>query len=473
MRRVDIEEAIGREPLVVVELVLALQARVAELEKRLDRNSKNSSMPPSAEFGMTRAERRAKERERAKAKRSGKKPGGQPGHEGSSRKMAPPEKVTERFSHKPQCCGGCGESFNGSEKEVGDPVAHQIWELPEIDPLIFEHLLLRLSCSNCGKAQLADLPQGISPSAFGPKLQAHIAVLAGVYRLSRSQIASFVSEIFRTSISVGAVDKTLMRSSALLADPWQALKDAVRSAEVVHCDETGWRLKGAQSWLWVASSSLAACYRIDPSRSQKAAKELLGADFGAIAVTDRYKGYYWLDVLQQQMCWAHIIRQFQALSERGGAPGRFGKKLLRAAGEIFNYHREYLEGEKDLDWLKEKLSPTRKRLNDLLIAGTRSRDKKSASFCRGLLADWDALWTFCEIENVPLTNNQAERALRHPVILRKISLGSQSVGGNHWIERILSIRETCRLQKRSVLAYLTEATIAAHHGNPAPSLLPP
>lgn len=465
----EIEELRAQNAL-LRERVSELQTQIGELKRRLSQNSQNSSKPPSTDPPMTRQQRRALARERAK--RSPRSAGGQPGHEGHHRQMAPPERVDERIEHLPEACFGCGEHFSGSEEQVGDPVIHQQWELPPIRPLIFEYALRRVRCPNCGRPQLADLPRGISPSAFGPKLAAHIAALAGVFRLSRAQVTGVVSEMFGIPISTGAVDSTLMRMSAVLADPWEQLREAVREAEVVHADETGWRLRGRQQWLWIAASSLAACYRIDPSRSQRAAKELLGADFGAIAITDRYCGYHWLDVLQQQLCWAHVVRQLVSLSERGGAPGRLGKKLLETAREIFAYHRHYLEGKKSLDWLRGKLSPTQERIHQLLTQGTRCRNKKTASFCAGLLGDWDALWTFCEVPGIPLTNNPAERALRHAVIMRKISLGSQSIQGNYWIERILSVRETCRLQKRSVLAYLTEAAVAGDNRKPAPSLVP-
>ncbi|MCA1679549.1 MAG: transposase, partial [Actinobacteria bacterium] len=106
-------------------------------------------------------------------------------------------------------------------------------------------------------------------------------------------------------ISVGAVDAAIMRMSAALHDPWTGLRDAVRHADAVYADETSWRLQGQTQWLWVAASALLACYRIDPSRSRKAAQALLGEDFGSFVVTDRYAGYHWLDVLQQQLCWAH------------------------------------------------------------------------------------------------------------------------------------------------------------------------
>jgi transposase len=171
--------------------------------------------------------------------------------------------------------------------------------------LIFEHRLHRLVCPGCGRACLAGLPAGVSASAFGPRLEAHVAMLAGVFRLSRRQIVQTVEEVFGIPISLGAVDRTIMRMSAVLADPWAELREAVRRAEVVHADETSWRLRGAQQWLWLAASALYACYRIDPSRSQRAAKDLLGEDFGGFVICDRYAGYHFLDVLQQQLCWSH------------------------------------------------------------------------------------------------------------------------------------------------------------------------
>jgi transposase len=154
---------------------------------------------------------------------------------------------------------------------------------------------------------------GVPASAVGPRLEAHIAVMAGVYRLSRRQIVELLDEMFGCQISVGAVDATIMRMSGVLADPWRELRDAVRQAQAVHADETSWRLRGQTNWLWVAASALMACYRIDPSRGQAAAKELLGEDFGSFVITDRYAGYHWLDVLQQQLCWCHAIRQFVSL----------------------------------------------------------------------------------------------------------------------------------------------------------------
>jgi transposase len=461
-------------------LIDALQARITEqaavieeFERRVNRNSSNSSLPPSSDQPLTRAERRRRAREKLKQmSKQQRKPGGQPGHEGKHRVMAPAERVARRSEHLPAVCG-CGHRFAGSEERAGDPVIHQQWELPPIRPLIFQYDLVRLRCPCCRKPRLAELPAGVSWSPFAPRLQAHIGVLAGVYRLSRRQVRDVVGEMFGIPISTGAVDATIMRMSVILKDPWEQLRASVQAAQQVHADETGWRLRGAYECLWVATTALAACYRIDPHRSQAAAKELLGEEFGGFVICDRYVGYHWLDVLQQQLCWAHAIRQLVALSERPGAPGKLGRKLLDAAREVIKTHRRSLQDDHDLDWLRAQLAPLREQIQTLLEKGARGRDQKTANFCAGLLEEYNALWTFCDVQDlqIPITNNAAERALRHAVILRRVQGGTQSDHGSRWIERILSIRETMRLQDRSALDYLIQAANAWHAGQPAPSPL--
>jgi transposase len=460
-------------------LIATLRARIAEqaamieeLERRVNRNSGNSSNPPSSDPPKSRAERRREARAKLK-ELSKRKPGGQPGHEGKHRELVGSERVDRRSEHLPQrCC--CGHRFDGSEERVGEPLVHQKWELPPIRPLVFQYDLLRLRCPCCGKPRLAELPEGVSWSAFEPRLEAHIAVLAGVYRLSRRQVRQVVHEVFGCPISVGAVDAAIMRMSAILKDPWEQLREYIQKAQQVHADETGWRLSGAQQYLWVATSALAACFRIDPHRSQQAAKELLGEQFGGFVISDRYTGYHWLDVLQQQLCWAHVIRQLVEVSERQRTPGKLGRKLLKAAREVIATHRRYLEEDHDLDWLREQLSPLRERIQGLLEQGARGRHQRTANFCAGLLEEYDALWTFCDVNDIeiPLTNNAAERALRHAVIMRRVQGGTQSEQGNRWIERILSVRETLRLQDRPALDYLIRAATAGHHRQPTPSLLP-
>ena len=444
----------------------ALRARIEELERRLGQNSQNSSRPPSSDPPSAP--------ERKRGKRSRRKRGGQPGHPAGKRELVAPERVNERLERWPEDCSGCGHDLGGQEREsVGEPLIFQQAELPPVSVLISEYVRHRVRCERCGRLTLAGLPAGVSESVLAPRFEAVIATLAGSYRLSRRQIAALVQELFGWPLSTGAIDKAIMRVSGILEDPWRELAEAIRQAEVVHADETSWRMGAAKQWLWVAAGALVACYRIDPSRGQAAAKELLGEDFGGFVVSDRYAGYHFLDVLQQQLCWAHAIRQLVEISEREGAPGRLGEKLVKAARGVIAVHHRYLQEEHTLAWLKRELSPLRDRIHGLLEQGERGRHEKTANFCAGLLKEYDALWTFCEVQGIDPTNNAAERALRHGVILRKVNGGSKSEEGNRFIERILSTRETCRLQRRSMLDYLTAAVTAARLGEPVPTLLPP
>jgi transposase len=468
--REDVEALHAQGVDALLAVIRRFEDRIEELERKVNRDSGNSSLPPSSDPPASRAERRRAAREAYK--RSMRKSGGQPGHQGKSRELVAPERLDGRVGHLPDRCG-CGREFDGSEERVGDPVCHQQFELPVIVPLVFEHARLRLRCPACQKATLASLSAG-ALSGFGPRIDAHIAMLAGVFRLSRDQVRQTVVEVFGIPASTGSVDNAIMRMSAILADPWTELREAIRKAQVVHADETTWRLAGATQWLWVAASALVACFRIDPSRSQAAAKELLGDEFGGFVVSDRYAGYHFLDVLQQQLCWCHVIRQLVEVSQRSGATGRRGTQLVKLAREVIAIHREFLTDGHDARWLSDQLTPLRAQIRTLLEQCAAGHHTRTANFAAGLLDEYDALWTFCDVPDLQIspTNNAAERAVRHAVLQRRIQGGTQSDQGNRWIERIQSVRETCRLQDRPVLGYLTQVATASRRRLPVPSLVP-
>lgn len=450
--------------------VQELAAEVQELRRQIDRDSSNSSSPPSSDPPKSRAERRAAARQAYK--RSMRQSGGQPGHQGKTRELAAAERVDRRVAHLPDRCG-CGHQFSGVEQRVGDPVCHQQWELPPARPVVIEHDRVRLACPGCGRAVLAELP-GPALSGYGPRLEAHIVMFAGVFRLSRAQVCEVIGEMFGVPASTGTVDNVIARANRILADPWEQLRDAVRAAESVHMDETSWRLAGATEWLWVAASALAACFRIDPHRSQAAAKDLIGEDYGGFVISDRYAGYHFLDILQQQLCWAHVIRQFREISQRDGVCGERGEELVSLAREVIGTHHAYLSDGHDGEWLATGLAPLRTSIQALLERCAAGRDQRTAAFATGLLAEFDALWTFADVPAAGLdpTNNTAERAIRHAVLMRKLQGGTQSQRGDRWVERIQSVRETCRLQHRPILDWLTDAIAAGHRGSPIPSLVP-
>ena len=236
-------------------------------------------------------------------------------------------------------------------------------------------------------------------------------------------------------------------------------------------DETSWRQAGDTRWLSVAAAVDAALFQIAVRRDRDAARALLGDDPDGVIVSDRYSVYLYIDASKRQLCLAHVLRDFVALGERAGAPGRLGRKLQKCLADTFKILKAPGRDVADLDALAAELAPHRQLLRELLEQGTRGRDPQTARFCTGLLERYDALWTFTRIAGVPATNNTAERALRHGVLWRKTSYGTQTDHGNRAVERLLTIRETCRLQHRRLHTYLAEAIAAHQHGQPIPAPL--
>jgi transposase len=192
-----------------------------------------------------------------------------------------------------------------------------------------------------------------------------------------------------------------------------------------------------------------------------------------VIVCDRYAVYLFIDDSQRQLCLAHVLRDFIALGERGGAPGRLGRKLTRQLGDVFATLNAPGRDRGDLATLAADTQPARERIGELLAQGARCRDLKTSRFASGLLAHERALWTFTRLPGVPATNNASERALRHAVMWRKTSYGTQTDHGDRLVKRLLTLRETCRLQGRRMHEYLTAAITADLHGQPIPTLLTP
>jgi transposase len=441
-----------------------LEARVAELEQRLGRTSRNSSLPPSSDPPSV---------VKRPGKRSGRGRGGQPGHPGASRMQVPPERVDVVVEHWPSRCGGCDRDFDpGDRVEAGAPRRHQVAELPELAVTVTEHRLHAVGCS-CGKTTRASLPAGVAESAFGPRLQAAVATLATRQRLSRRQISEMLDELHGCPVSVGAVDAIIGRVGEALFDPYSELRQVLPTMPVVHADETGWALAGERRWLWGGFTRTIAVFAFHQSRSQKACRELLGETPAGIVVSDRFGGYNHLPPGRRQVCWAHLARDFQAVSDRQlPADRRLGRQLLKISHAVFAAYDDY-RAHRDPARLAREIEPTQQKLRALLGPASRGRREKTAGLARDLLKRWESLWLFVEHpDQVGPTNNHAERGLRPAVIKRKLSFGSSSERGLRATERLLTADGSCRLQHRSLFHYLTETLAAVTAGQPTPTLIP-
>jgi transposase len=244
----------------------------------------------------------------------------------------------------------------------------------------------------------------------------------------------------------------------------------VRGADALNMDETGWRLKGSQRALWGAFTDRHAVLAIAPDRHEDHARDLLG-DTKAIVTSDRWWAYGHLPVARRQVCWSHLQRDFAAHAEGLDSEKQFGEHGPRICEQLF-WAWEVFQHTGDRRELKLAIRALRREFKPVLRkhAGRGARYRRGRRFARNLLAIWPTLWTFAEHPGVQPTNNHAERALRGAVIYRKLSLGSQSEGGERRIERLLSAHTTCRLQRRSLHAYLIDLLGTHARGDPTPLL---
>ena len=447
----------------LVEANERLEARVAELERRLKRSSRNSSLPPSQDPPS------APPRQRGKG--SGRKRGGQRRHEGRYRRLLPSGQVDEIVEHWPDRCRSCAHAFADRERvAAAEPSRRQLAELAPIAVRVTEHRLHRVCCPACATVTTAEPPAG-SRWAFGPRLQAAVVTLAVRNRVSRRDTTELARELFGVELATGSVDAIIQRAGEALAGPYTELEQRIKHAAAVNIDETGWKTAGGNRTLWGALTGRTAVFRIAAGRHAFEARTLLGERFAGIVCSDRWRGYDYLDPSQRQLCWAHLLRDFTAHSECLSDQHDFGCAGLVLAHELFAAWEGY-QADGDRARLQAQIAPLQAKLRTLLEHAARKspRTKYHRDFARNLLKRWPALWTFSHTDGVEPTNNHAERGLRGAVIYRKLSLGSQSERGERTIERLLSASITCRLRKQSLYAYLTQALAAHARGDPVPVL---
>jgi transposase len=452
------------------------EARIARLEEQARSSSRTSSKPPSQDQPKTRQQRRAEARAKAKELLKGdgesRKAGGQPGHRGSGRKLLGEDQMKEIIDHYPDECGGCGHEFSDEEKVPSRrPGRHQVAELPPIAVVYFEHRTHRLRCPGCRKRTSGVLPAEVAGSAFGPRLQAAVVTMTARNRVSRRDMSELAAELFVIGMSVGAVDAICQRAAVALDGPHEQLVASVLGSPAVNLDETGWATAGEGRTLWTATTERAAIFRIAEDRHRDRLEELIGKHFAGICCSDRWWAYDHLDPECRQVCWQHLVRDFRrhaeglALQKQFGEQGLALTKRLFAAWHAFGQHQ-------DRGRLITEIAPIKTALRALLKDASRKspRTRLHRRFANNLLKIWPALWTFVTAEGVEPTNNAAERSLRGPVIHRKLSHGSRSDDGERFIERALSASVTCRLQHRSLFAYLAELIGAHARGHPLPTL---
>lgn len=417
-----------------------VEQRVEKLEIRTKKNSTNSSKPPSSDSPFKKPRRK-----KTKSKR---KKGGQKGHPGHSQQLLEPTQVHHLRPVKCQC--GC-RAFDDAQMTAF--YTHQQIELPRIQMDIAHYILHQGPCPRCGMTVKARLPHAVK-SGYGPRMCALVAELSGIKAMSRKDVKDFCESVLAIPIATGTIQKILDRASEAIAPAYQRIGQAARSAECNYIDETSWFTQNDLHWLWAMVNHQVAYYRIDPKRSKRAFEDLI-EDWRGILVSDSY-GLYCNWANDRQTCLAHLIRKAVSLAQRR-------KAHLKRFGQVMEAFLRKLVG-------FAHARPSPKTWNDfyahlLFTLKLFEPEKDDAGrLARQILRELDAMWVFLDRPGVEPTNNRAERALRFGVLWRKRSLGTQSDKGNRWVERILSLKETCRLRSMPTFPALADLITAYVNG---------
>jgi transposase len=453
------EDVIARQPPEAQAIIRLLLARIEALEARLNKTPQNSSLPPSSQHPHAKPA--------PPRKPSGKKPGGQPGHPKHERTRIPTEQCSQVVTLRPAACRRCGDSLAGQD---GRPLRHQVWDLPEIRPLVTEYQLHRLLCPVCGITTCAELPAGVPSGQAGPQLIALVALLMGCFRQSKRRVALFLEQVLRQPCSPGWVIKLQNEATAALRPRYDEAVQALPAEHLQNIDESPSKEAHQKVWLWTFVTSAFTVFAIRPTRAGEVLAELLTSRFSGVVTCDRAKMYWQLPRLQ--WCWAHLKRDFQALIDHPDHQvKRLGRDLARPTQELFRLWSRYRDGTITRAGLKRLMHPIRQEVESLLLRGECSANPRLVGMCQELYDHREWLWSFLEVEGVEPTNNASERALRHAVIWRKLSFGTKSAAGSRFVETILTVVETCRQQSRNVFAFVAEAVEAHFAHQPAPSLL--
>jgi transposase len=446
--------------------VTTLENRVNDLEAHLNLNSQNSSKPPSSDPPSAPP--------RPPKEKSGKKRGGQPGHTRHLRELVPVEEVQEVKKWWPTKCRNpkCSHQLKPLDQQ-GSPVRQQVTEI-SLNPLtITEHQYYACACSICGEVTRAERPTEVPAGMFGAGLVAIVSILHGRYRLTEREIVQALEGLWGLDLSLGSVAEMCHQTSEALTQPYEEILEEVSSREQLNVDETSWKLGKMRHWLWVAVSSLATVFHLNKKRDRAAFRRLVKESYKGIITSDRFSSYNGLEAALHQWCWAHLIRDFRRISERGGEGGIWGEEALELSRQVFEEWQAYREsaGEVSFVMLQKVLEPIRADFEQLLCEGKEHSDSRVRSLSVELSKATESMWVFSKVEGVEPTNNAAERALRPAVIWRKTCFGSQSEGGLRFVERMLTVSSTLKQQGRDLIEFVVSAIRAKWHGGAVPSLL--
>lgn len=434
-----------------------LKTKIKDLEEKLNTNSSNSSKPPSQDPFRKRVPKTS----------TGRKQGAQKDHTGHSRVLVPIEQVHSLLDVRPENCPNCHSSDFESEAISTD--IRQVFELPQIAPKVVQFNIHTCCCKCCGKHVKANIPNE-AKYGFGPRLMGFITTLSGEFRLSKRQIVTLMGKI-GIQICAGSVCKIHARASTILARPYADIKMHTLNQEHLNADETGWKTLKETRWIWVGYGLDSVFFEIKARRTASAFQDVFG-EFNGGLTTDRH-GAYNVHEGPRQLCWSHAGRDFEKISIRDGFDKFIGDQLLASKSEVFDlWHRFKSQQMTRSELIQHMENGPKKNLELWLKAGVIHEDTqaKTKATCGNFLDRFQEMWLFIYKEGVEPTNNAAERSLRYGVIWRKLSYGTQSEVGERFVERVMTVAMTLKLQAQNSFDYFTECFKAFIQGGQAPPI---
>jgi transposase len=411
-----------------------LEQRLYKLEVVANKNSSNSSKPPSSDSPY-------KKRYPSNNNQKHGKAGAKVGHQGHRQQLMEPTEVIPVY---PDECDCGGKEFANQQPFY----THQEIELPEIQMDIVHFVLHEGDCVACGKKVKATVPQQ-HRTGYGPRLSALIGETAGIQGNSRTTVKIFCQSFLKFDISLGAIQKVVDRVSQAIKPHYEAIAKKARQALINGIDETIWKQHGKLKYLWAMVNSAVAFFMMHQRRSKEAFLALI-EDWKGILISDGYRLYQnWVNL--RQTCLAHLIRDAKCLAQHPKlAISEFGQKAVAMLQQLCSMAKNIPTEKQWQDFYSGFI--------DLIFENINRFSKDEAGrFARRLLREIDCLWVFLEVAGVEPTNNNTERALRFGVLWRKRSQGTRSDKGDRWVERILSLRQTARLNNRSSYDILVDA----------------
>jgi transposase len=432
--------------------IAVLTARVAELERRLGLNSRNSSKPPSSD-GL------AKPPPKSLRKGSGRRPGKQPGAPGTALlQVADPDEVIE---HRPDRCRGCNAGLHDA---AGAGIGvRQVFDLPPTRLRVTEHRLQACRCRGCGVVTTAQAPAGVNaPVQYGPGIAAVTVYLAVRQHLPVARTAELCAELLHAPVSTGWITAQIGAASAALTGFEDAVREVIRAAPVAHFDETGARIGGGLDWIHTATTATATWYQRHDKRGRDAIDDIaILPGYTGIAVHDAWSPYLSYRDVDHALCNAHLLRELSGWRDLDPDRHQWADQAITLLGQAYQATlHAAADGHTTLP--TDTLDGYHQRWTDIIAAGHAARPPGTGrnpirALLNRMYGCTTEIWRFAHDLRVPFDNNQAERDIRMIKLQVKISgCWRTTTGADRWL-RIRAYISTTMKNSINILQALRDA----------------